>query len=480
MISALWRIKETITAPVHQAYVLKTIFGMNPKAVGSYILDDSGLNAKPHPQSDVAPHNRIDYLTHLGFMKLLAGDGLPKLYKRWSQEFSCRLQALNIDHEWVEHADIMKFWDIPLTASMNRAIAGPLLEAINPNFTEEFLEFLPYSDRLIRFFPRWLIPRAYSLRKKLLASVKTWHSIARSQFKDQYVDTDGDADPWWGSQCIRERQDYLSKVDNWDHDSIAVSDFGLLWGANINFHKAAVWAIIETFKDPVLLSRVRKELDEVSFDPNSFASPHDTEILIQIPLLQSIYAEVLRLHVEIQHVLYSHHSPVHVNQWIFPRKTPILVPCGPAHHNPKAWNTRNGEFPLDTFWADRFLIYPEDSVSGPMVTTSSSSTTSDSFPSSLQDRLQKPIYRESAMRNSFIAYGVGDRTCPGRFFAKREIIAVFATIVQQYNIELLTTEKNFKHSMTYYGFGSQLPKNKIPFRIRRRILRRKEGGFEGI
>ncbi|THV51762.1 hypothetical protein BGAL_0100g00310 [Botrytis galanthina] len=486
MISALWKIKEQITAPVHQVFVLNKIFGMNPKAVQAYVLDESGLNAKTHPKSNTLTHNRVDYITHVGFLRLLTGDGLSGLYGRWSLEFSYRIQALEISQEWAEHTDIMKFWELPLTASMNKAIAGPLLEAINPDFTEEFLEFLPYANQLVKSFPPWLIPRAYSLRRKLVATVKTWHSIARSQFRDQYVNADGDADPWWGSRCIRERQEYLSKVDNWDYDSMAVSDFGLLWGqvkstfsstaditdyfisASINVHKAAVWAVIEIFKDPALLSRVRKELQEASFDPESLVSPQFIHKLIQIPLLQSIYAEVIRLHVEVQHVLYSHHSPVYVNQWIFPKKTPILVPCGPAHHDTKVWNTRNGEFPLDTFWADRFLLYPEDILSGPMITKLSSNDVSQFMSFSSQKDCSKPIYCESVMRNSFIGYGVGERTCPGRFLAKREIIAVFARIVQQYDIELLTKEKNFKHSMAFYGFGTQAPKNKIPFRIKRR------------
>ena len=229
--SSLWKTKGTITAPVPQSLVLDTVFGMNPKAIEAYHMDDAGHHAKPHPKSNVAPHNRIDHLTHLGFIKQFApGDGLSRLYKRWAESFSSRLQALNIGDEWVKHPDIMKFWRVPLIASANNAIAGPLLEAINPNFTDEFDEFFLYSTSLLRCLPRWYLRRAYSLRKKLVDTVKIWHAIARSQFKDKNVDADGDADPWWGSQLIRERQEYLSRVDNWDHDSIAISDFALLWG----------------------------------------------------------------------------------------------------------------------------------------------------------------------------------------------------------------------------------------------------------
>ena len=48
--------------------------------------------------------------------------------------------------------------------------------------------------------------------------------------KESSVEDDGDADPWWGSEAMRERQTFLGEVDNWDHDALASSDFGLLWG----------------------------------------------------------------------------------------------------------------------------------------------------------------------------------------------------------------------------------------------------------
>lgn len=249
--------------------------------------------------------------------------------------------------------------------------------------------------------------------------------------------------------------------------------------ANINVQTAAIWTLIEIFKSAVLVSRVREELEKASFA--SFQSPQDIDKLIQLPLLQSIYAEVLRLHTEVQHVLYSHHSNINIDQWSFPRKTWVLVPCRSAHMDTRVWNTRNGEFPLDTFWADRFLVYPDDPMSGPMLPslntvrkTASSATSPTSLsegnvarPSTTRDPTT-PIYRESAMKNSFLAYGIGERACPGRFFAKRVIIAFCATIVSGYDIELLTKETKWEHSMHSFGFGPQMPQNKVPFRIRRR------------
>ena len=203
---------------------------MAKDAVNMYILDNSGIQAKACPRSSVEPRNRIDYLTHMGFHKLLTGVGLSNLYRRWLTSFIRRVEDLGIADTWVLSPDIVDFWMPPLTASLNEAIAGPLPECINPHFTKEVLEFLPFVHSLMKGVPRWFIPRAYHLRRTLVQNVRQWHAIARAQFKDSDIHKDGDLDPWWGSACIRERQKMLSAIDNWDHESIASSDFGLLWG----------------------------------------------------------------------------------------------------------------------------------------------------------------------------------------------------------------------------------------------------------
>jgi cytochrome P450 len=108
-------------------------------------------------------------------------------------------------------------------------------------------------------------------------------------------------------------------------------------------HAAAIWTIIEIFSDATLLSRVRAELRAADFQ--SFTTNAAVDKLISLPLLQSIYSEVLRLRVEVQHVLYSNHDEIQLNEYRFPRRQIIMVPSGPAHLNADAWNTRDGEHP---------------------------------------------------------------------------------------------------------------------------------------
>ena len=118
-VAPIWKYKRTITTPNRHTFVIKSLFGMSDKAVDMYTRDHSGILPRPEPDSKVAPHNRIDYLTHEGFHKLFAGEGLPSLYKRWSANFMLRLASLGVSNEWTDIADDMDFWMPPLTAALN-------------------------------------------------------------------------------------------------------------------------------------------------------------------------------------------------------------------------------------------------------------------------------------------------------------------------------------------------------------------------
>lgn len=229
-VAGIWKYKLPITTPNVTTFVLKTLFGMDFKALNMYTVDTSGILPKPKPEANVAPHNRIDYLTHASFHKYMLGEGLPALYQRFSASFLGRLRSLKIQDDWTDFPDMMAFWMLPLTASMNEALVGPVLESMNPNFTRDLLKYYPYFQDLMIGFPRWYIPEAYRLRRNLIQDIKQWHAKARERFRETDIGEDGGADPWWGSAFVRERQKMLTKVDNWDCDSLASSDFGLLWG----------------------------------------------------------------------------------------------------------------------------------------------------------------------------------------------------------------------------------------------------------
>ena len=220
-----------MAGPEIQHFCLTKLFGMPARALAMYASDKSGLRAKPEPDSDVAPRNRVDYLTHVSMVKYLGGDGLSKFYKRWLKGFSQRLQRLDTggEDEWVEMPDLVTFWEEQFGAALLEATAGPILACVNPNIMRDLHRYDCAMPVLTKGLPRWMIPTAYAIRDSLLGNIKQWHAIARAQFKETDIDEDGDADPWWGSAFIRGRQRIFQAIDNFDYDAYASSDLGFLW-----------------------------------------------------------------------------------------------------------------------------------------------------------------------------------------------------------------------------------------------------------
>lgn len=70
----------SMTGTPIQLFYLKNLFGMPPQALDIYALDDSGINARPLPDSLVEPHDRADHWTHVSLVRIISGKGLSGFY----------------------------------------------------------------------------------------------------------------------------------------------------------------------------------------------------------------------------------------------------------------------------------------------------------------------------------------------------------------------------------------------------------------
>lgn len=139
-----------------------------------------------------------------------------------------------------------------------------------------------------------------------------------------------------------------------------------------------------------------------------------------------------------------------------------------------AWNCgRNGSKPLTKFWAERFLVCPNDPHGEPQKKTlDTTQTRNPTIDSSETDKAKddaEPEFSMNGMRGSWIPYGGGPRACPGRHFAKWEIMMTCALIVSIFDVEILADEVALEMNPADYGLGTLRPVDKVPFRIRRRI-----------
>ena len=221
--------KQSSLASAMTAYKfsVKGALGISKKAYLPYVADDSGPFPKPHPQSHVLPHNRIDHLTTSGFARGLTGPGMLPMVTRFVKDFTARLQELPMSEEWTEMDDLAQFCRDVVGSSTIFSLLGPTMLRLNPTFVEDLWKF----DSGLESFklPSFMIRRMCSNREALVEQFKTWYKYAREHFDESQISDDGDGDPIWGSSLIRHRQKSLLQVDGQDDDSLARVDLGLAW-----------------------------------------------------------------------------------------------------------------------------------------------------------------------------------------------------------------------------------------------------------
>ena len=221
------------------------------------------------------------------------------------------------------------------------------------------------------------------------------------------------------------------------------------------------------------MSRVKKEIDACRV-----RSPETNEITLDIsklcsqPLLQSIYAETLRLRVALIFTRTPEHEDFNVEEWTFPRQEMIAISSRAGAMNPNVWNTGTPEdpHPLDTFWSDRFLVYPNDATSGPLRKLPGDLENKNGGSETAEKTSDTtPRFSMEGVAGAWIPYGGGQRMCPGRHFAKQEIVATFALLLTHYDIELQLPKNVVPEcDMGFFPFGGLPPTMPIPFRMRRR------------
>lgn len=301
--------------------------------------------------------------------------------------------------------------DRMFTASTTALMGSRMLE-VYPNLREDF--FIFDRELLTMFFgvPKWLSPTPYRVREKALDALIEWQRRTQEECKGDPADPAGDIDwePVYGSRVNRARQRYYASR-GLSVRTRAGMDLGFLFGLNSNAIPATGWMLLHILNDESersLLSRVMEELETTKRDDGTI----DIATLIALPLLQSIFHEVLRLYVD---VLVTRELKEDLTlplddgqrQILLGKDTVVMAPSWLGHRDEALWTNP----PSLQFHAERFL--KTDPETG------------------------KQVFTTSGTNGKFFPFGGGKTICPGRVFAKQEILGSVATVLMAFQIEPL-------------------------------------------
>lgn len=170
-----------------------------------------------------------------------------------------------------------------------------------------------------------------------------------------------------------------------------------------------------------------------------------------------------------------------------PRDKAVAISSYSAHHDENQWNTgsKDKPHPLDEFWAERFVVYHNDSSSGPLKkrynrdaqkqmhtqpqpalsASDVERTAIESSASPISPSLAAPRFSDDGLAGIWIPYGGGQNICPGRHFAKQEILLTLATLFSCFDMELIGPAPRIDWKT--FGTGVLAPKGSVRFRIKR-------------
>lgn len=129
---------------------------------------------------------------------------------------------------------------------------------------------------------------------------------------------------------------------------------------NANSIATATWALFEMVQDSSLWKAVRDEAEPVFETNENGERVLNIQKLLSLPLLQSVYAETLRMHIASNITREVISETATVAGYRLPKNALVQAPTSIAHMNEQVWGVKG--HPASEFWAYRHVRHQNDKV----------------------------------------------------------------------------------------------------------------------
>ncbi|KAK1758041.1 cytochrome P450 [Echria macrotheca] len=453
-VQALFRKSTSISSDKFLLLVMETIMCFTPEDRAKFENDHTGRLPEPAPgtaETHKGPRYWLDFHNY-NARTLALTSTTSLLTAKFYDLFRDRVQAYPVG-EWTT-VNLQGFMRTKMAGAAIRAMAGnKFLDRVGEDeVLQAFWDYDSVTMRLMYSLPKWMDPKPWQILDRIHQIAIDWAQKDMDPVLEGKEEAAEGWDPRVGLKFLREYQRW-GKENGLDVKTRAGYFVGLLLGLNGNSIPIATWALFELVQDPELLEAVRNEA-ETAFDTDSSGQRTlDVPRMLTLPLLQSVYVETLRLHVSVN-VTREVVGDVTLGGYKLPKHALIQAPTWLAHSNEKVWSAEG--HPASEFWAYRHVRY--------------SNTDSDGK--------GKAEFVMSAGPNDFFPYGGGISMCPGRHFAKQEIMAALAIMVTTFDIEMIEwvtmdgkskSDRPPRDDLTHSGSAALPPDRDMKVRWRRRL-----------
>jgi len=126
--------------------------------------------------------NRFHHNNHKIHSTYMSGSSLADLGARFLANADIELKSLDIGEEWTNIEDFNVIVQKTLFRASVTAIFGPHLLRLNPRFVEDYWLWDQSIASLFKGYPRWLIPKVYEARERLIEGIEKWHRHGEEHF----------------------------------------------------------------------------------------------------------------------------------------------------------------------------------------------------------------------------------------------------------------------------------------------------------
>ena len=378
---------------------------------------------------------------------LLGQDAVNSLTTKFVEVFKAALENdTTIPAKGEVTIDLFEWVRAHTFTGTTTTIFGSYILELYPDIGKDFFAFDLGFLKLVYGTPKFLAGDVYTALRRVLNGMEQWLSKALPKLDHQLDPNEGpDWEPYLGCRLMKARQKLFNEADL-SIKAKASQEVGLLFGVASNAVPATGWMLFHILSSPQdLLPRLMSEISTAQNPDGTL----DIPTLTSLPLFLSTYTEVLRLYVAVN-VTREVHGDFVIDGHLLKKGNTIMAPSWLGHRDPRAWNNLNPDHPpVDVFYAERFLRQEGDKV----------------------------VCSTAGLSGKYFPYGGGAHICPGRIFAKQEILAAVAMVLLTFDFEFVAwvdpISKDEKESFPgtrkgYVGNGVMAADGDMRVKVKRR------------
>lgn len=348
---------------------------------------------------------------------LLSSAAVNLLTTKFMETFTTHLDAEDGLDDGIQVNLYEWLWPRIFRASTT-ALVGETLLDMYPDFEHDYRTWEDNLLALLFGTPRFFARHAYRARDACVEKLSNWLlAISHRRATNEKSDThDPDWTPEEGARIMRKRHVLYAERRLSVHAQ-AGWDLVFLAGIVSNATPAAGWLLLHILSPtsaPEFRPRIMEEVQACQRADGSL----DVSALTRAPRLNAAFHEVLRLYVDLI-VVREVGSSGAVGVHKVGRGDQVMAPTWMTHRDPKLF-----EDP-DTFNPDRFLTMDEETG--------------------------EIGYSATGRTGAYFPFGGGHYMCPGRVFAKQEVLGTVAWLLLNFQIDFVEFVKKEKGNWKMAG-----------------------------